>query len=738
MQINTSTIKARIILITILVTLFFTGIGIFTYFTLAKINQYTQLTRPVSNIARQIMMLQRAEKNFLLKDTQNPDFYTSKESQYIDSFKIAIKKSENTLKTIQNNEAINHIDDTALHKNLTQIEVLFQLYNKNFEKLTELIRKRGWKEFGLVGLWKVKQQGLKQTADSFSIEGLSNTVTELEQIQKAYLFSNDSAHIRQMIRIIDKTSQHVENELHADALPGHIRIQIKTGLASYAQTALKIEQLDQQIGAGNRTGFIAELDTLANDIEKRTANNVTVLGTYAQRQISRIKTTLFIIIILVSLISISLLVYFLFSILSPLRNIQNYTYKLSRGKIPEKLLLSRRDEITTMLIQLNKLVDALKAKVDFAKQIGKGNFDVELKYYNNGDVLGNSLLEMKQNLKENAYREAERKKEEEKRIWANEGMAKFAEILRQNNDDFEQFGFDIMSNLVDYLKINQGALFVLTRDKKEEKTWVEQVAAIAYERQRKEQKKMDADEGLIGRVISEKKSLYLKEIPDDYVHITSGLGGQTPTVLLIVPLLLNEEVYGAIELAAFEEFQHYEIQFVEQLGEVIASAISMVRTNRETTRLLEQSQEQTEQLSAQEEMLRQNMEELQSTQEEADRRQAEMLNELEAIFDSVFALEINPKGKIIRTGEKTVKIANIPENRILGMQHSNFVDFNQIAPEDYREQQTQLQNGQSLTRTIFYKFFDESLKIHETAFPVFYNDQHLHKIVIIGMVDNTS
>jgi hypothetical protein len=288
-----STIKARIILITILITLFFTGIGAFTYFTLVKINQYTRLTRPVSDVARQIMRLQRAEKNFLLKDTQNPDFYTTNESQYIDSFTIAIQKSENILKNIQNNKLINHIEDTALHENLAQIEMLLQLHNKKFEKLTELIRKRGWKEFGLTGLWKVKQQGLKQTTDSFSIQWLNNTVTNLEQLQKTYLFSNDTVHIRQMINRIDKTSQNIENKFVVDTLPQHVCIEIKTGLASYAQTALKIQQLDQQIGTGNNNGLIAELDNLANDIEKLSGKNVTVLVIMLNNKLAALKPLYF-------------------------------------------------------------------------------------------------------------------------------------------------------------------------------------------------------------------------------------------------------------------------------------------------------------------------------------------------------------------------------------------------------------------------------------------------------------
>jgi methyl-accepting chemotaxis protein len=93
---------------------------------------------------------------------------------------------------------------------------------------------------------------------------------------------------------------------------------------------------------------------------------------------------------------------------------------------------------------------------------------------------------------------------------------------------------------------------------------------------------------------------------------------------LIVPLINNEKVVGAIEIASFVELEQYVIDFVSKLGETIAGAVANVKVNDRTKKLLADSQEQAEALKAQEEEIRQNMEEMQATQEEMERAQRAM------------------------------------------------------------------------------------------------------------------
>src|SRR5690606_38643809 len=123
------------------------------------------------------------------------------------------------------------------------------------------------------------------------------------------------------------------------------------------------------------------------------------------------------------------------------------------------------DEIGEMAMAVDNLVSGLRSTSAFAENIGNGQYDAEYSPLSEEDVLGNSLLGMRNNLKKVA-------EEDKKRNWATEGMARFGEILRKNNDNIERLSDEIISNIVKYLKANQGGLYIVEDDEKEEDAYL--------------------------------------------------------------------------------------------------------------------------------------------------------------------------------------------------------------------------------------------------------------------------
>ncbi|MBD0259858.1 MAG: GAF domain-containing protein [Cytophagales bacterium] len=211
---------------------------------------------------------------------------------------------------------------------------------------------------------------------------------------------------------------------------------------------------------------------------------------------------------------------------------------------------------------------------------------------------------------------------EKQRLWMGEGLARFVEILRGNHHDHQRLYDTILTTLVRYVKANQGVLAV--RREEDGNLYLEQAACYAYERKKYTTGRFDVGQGLLGQCYLEAETIFLREIPADFVRITSGLGEATPTCLLLVPLKLNEEVLGVVELATFRPFQPFEVELVEKLAENIAATIAGIHSQQATGRLLSASQEQARQLAVQESALRQNMEEMQATQEEMLRSQKQL------------------------------------------------------------------------------------------------------------------
>jgi putative methionine-R-sulfoxide reductase with GAF domain len=289
------------------------------------------------------------------------------------------------------------------------------------------------------------------------------------------------------------------------------------------------------------------------------------------------------------------------------------------------------DEIQELSSSVNGILEQLKAATEFVSAIATGNlaFDyktLDTEYSEGKNKLADSLVSMQNKLKDmNA--------EEARRQWANEGLTKFVDILRSSNENIVTLGDRIISSLVQYTSSNQGGLYVLN-DEDENNKYLELMSLFAFNAKKFEKQKIRLGEGLLGQTFLEKETTVLNEIPEEYIRITSGLGEANPKSILAVPLKLDKEVYGIVELASFKNYQQHEIEFVEKLAETIASTLGSVKAAQKNKHLIEQFQQQTEEMRSQEEEMRQNMEELQATQEEMARKEKDYISRIRELESS--------------------------------------------------------------------------------------------------------
>lgn len=318
------------------------------------------------------------------------------------------------------------------------------------------------------------------------------------------------------------------------------------------------------------------------------------------------------------------LYYIALSITKPINETTKVLKDLAQGDIDQTKLLNitSGDELEDMAKSVNQLIEGLNLTENFAREIGKGNLDAEFKLLGEKDILGISLLEMQKSLKHAREFELDRKAEEQKQNWATQGLAMFGEILRQNSNSINELSYSIIQNLVSFTNSSLGGIYVYN-DNDKTNPILEMTACYAYDRRKFLEKNIELNEGLIGRCYREHKSIFMTQVPADYIKVTSGLGHDRPRCLLLVPLKTNDEVLGVLEIASFKVYEKHQIEFIEKISESIASTLSSVRINIRTAELLAKSQQQAEEMLAQEEEMRQNMEELQATQEEMERKRIE-------------------------------------------------------------------------------------------------------------------
>lgn len=355
-------------------------------------------------------------------------------------------------------------------------------------------------------------------------------------------------------------------------------------------------------------------------------------------------------------------------------NISKTLMIMSKGKVAEKLEVSDFKEIKTIVNPLNTLIQGLEDSTSFANEISQGNLHADYIPLSDSDVLGNSLLNMRKSLIDAKEEEKNRKKEDDQRNWASEGLAKFSELLRENNSNMEVLANEILKNLVEYLKANQGGLFLYNDDNKED-IYLELVSAYAYSRKKFLQKKIHIGDGFIGNCALEKQTIFLTDIPENYIEITSGLGTANPRNLLIIPMKIEDNIFGIIELASFKIFEQFEIDFIEKIASSTAITIANLKINIHTANLLRETQDQATKMAEQEEEMRMNMEELQATQEEAAKQSELLASFTNSVNHTLIRAEYSTEGTLLYANTKFLtKLGYISNREVEGQHISMFIN----------------------------------------------------------------
>lgn len=440
------------------------------------------------------------------------------------------------------------------------------------------------------------------------------------------------------------------------------------------------------------------------------------------------------VVMIIGLIVLAIVIWIIaFSITNPLVKATKVLGELSLGKIDpsKKIEIKTGDEIEDIGSSINILIDSLYKTSQFAKEIGKGNLQANYSKLSDEDVLGDALLEMRKSLEYAKKIDEERKLEESKNKWYNEGMAKFAEILRHNTSNLNDFAYETIRNLTKYIDATIGAVFLINNDNPNN-IYLELMATYAYERRKYEEKFIRMGEGLLGRCAQEAETIYMTEIPNGYIKIASGLGQNEPSVLLLVPMKINDEVHGVIEIASFEPIEEYKIKFIEKIGESFAATISSIKVNIRTAKLLEESRIKSEELASQEEEMRQNMEELQATQEESARKSAEMESLINALHSSSYVIEYDLNGNIITVNEAYLKLTGQTEKDIVGTHHADNLEMTSEQKNAYQRFWQDLRNGMIKKETSKVKIGGKTYTFIETYSPILDENRRVVKILKIA------
>ncbi len=207
------------------------------------------------------------------------------------------------------------------------------------------------------------------------------------------------------------------------------------------------------------------------------------------------------------------------------------------------------------------------------------------------------------------------------------GISDLSNIIANYLNDTDQLYKKISKFIAEYFECKLVALYMVNPGK----NYLELTAGYGLDEARLDGLQIEEGEGLLGQCLKDKERIEIREIPENYLSISSGLGQALPKLIILEPLHFNQQLVGVIEMASFKEFTPLQYEVLDKFTSQIASTLSNVMFNEATRKMLDESINKEEMLRQQEEEMRQQVEELMATQDAYTRKEQEYLKEIAAL-----------------------------------------------------------------------------------------------------------
>jgi methyl-accepting chemotaxis protein len=563
--------------------------GLVVGYLWSQVDKYQQIKSDVAESMMRFDNAQKIEQDFLIFGWKKIDFLEDGRSNLTQQFLTEI---EEVAKSLEEKTTTKFVKNKGLSTEFSSILISITSYKKSFEELRELLYVRGFKDHGLEGEMRSYVHDLQEC------ESAEEKVFafSLRRHEKDFALRKDISYTDKLHNTADEFIEFIKNA-NVQQFP-HMTEVYKTktieAIKAYKNHFDKIVQTEIAIGLNEKAGQFLQI----NRSKKETEPKISLLYQKINQQNKALRQTASLVIgitLLLLSITVFALVYYLRKTVSkPIIKLDDIVKKVLAGdsSAGKELNYNGKDEIGSLNKNFSLMLENLRENLKLIKD-------------------KNESLEQKA-------------KQDKVRNWTIEGLSHFSDLMKGNNANLSEFADSIIRETVKYVNANQGAFFILNDEKEE--AYMELKACYAFNKKKYIHKNLEKGEGLIGQTWLEGEYIYMTEVPNSYINITSGLGDAPPKSIMILPLKTDNQIVGVIELASFQVFEKHEQEFLLELVNRLGSVIESIKMQEQTQKLLEQSQEMTEQMRAQEEEMRQNMEELQATQEEMSRNQ-KSLNE---------------------------------------------------------------------------------------------------------------
>lgn len=289
-------IKERLYLVGVFTFLSLGIVFTIIYITNKHIDQLLLLRNNLNEINTFMLKQRKDEKDFIIREISNDNFYLTGESKYISSFLIRKKEIEELILFLRNNSYINSFN---LLEKTDSLSSAFEVYSIKFLSLTEGIRLRGNQKTGLLS--KLESSALDIENELKNAPGLYQYYLKCYQAYTNYnqVKNNENAAL---------CNESIEKFIDKIPLGNTGLLEAVSGYSNHFNQILKADQVN---GMNENEGLLGELRNSIHRVEPLSVELISSTQLLIDNEILNIKTkTILLSLIVMTIISIFLSFYY--------------------------------------------------------------------------------------------------------------------------------------------------------------------------------------------------------------------------------------------------------------------------------------------------------------------------------------------------------------------------------------------------------------------------------------------
>ncbi|UXP30959.1 HAMP domain-containing methyl-accepting chemotaxis protein [Reichenbachiella agarivorans] len=369
-------------IISYLLTLLF---GVWTYFALQNISNYESLKDSLQDMHLSLLQARQFEHEFLTRDFREVDFLET-------GYSINLTNNQSIIDSLRAFNFQLREEEIIAADELDSTAALLHSYSEIMSQLALQLHQRGFKDHGMEG--RLRR----------AIHEVENADYEYDKVLMLMLRRHEKDFfLRHDLKYLDKFNEGIidlkNNIMEVGKQDLDKRDQILARIDSYQKNFNQIVEMNQVIGLDENDGLLGELNVVSMALSAAVDDLILKVGIHADRKVRYNIYAVVVLMIIILAIGVVILYTHIFKITRNINVINSSATKLANGRFPTLAKVNSRDELGKAHSALNVLIEGLRAKTQFALEVGQGKLDTQLDVLGKKDQLGSSLIELKVNLK---------------------------------------------------------------------------------------------------------------------------------------------------------------------------------------------------------------------------------------------------------------------------------------------------------------------------------------------------